>query len=98
MLTSRAWWFLIIVASLFTLGAFDEQPGHGGRGTHWTLVLVSLTLLLWFLSEWLLFAVRVRLVLPGLRARREVHDGRGPVDTLCAGRCFRVRVGRESSA
>src|SRR6516164_8932058 len=83
MLTSRGWWCLIVVLSLLTLGLFDER---------WTITLIALTLLLWFLGEWLLFALRVRLAVPALKVRRSVKDDRGPVDTLWAGHSFHVQV------
>jgi uncharacterized protein (DUF58 family) len=83
MLTSRGWWFLITVLSLLTLGVFDERS---------TLTVLSLTLLFWFLGNWLLFSLRLRFAVPSLRIRREVHDERGLVDTLWTGRTFLVRV------
>src|SRR5438128_76 len=92
MLTSRGWWFLIVVLSLLALGVFDAPPSRGGHGGHSTLMALTLTLLLWFLGEWLLFALRVSLAVPALRLRREVRDTRGPVDTLWAGRSFAVLV------
>jgi uncharacterized protein (DUF58 family) len=92
MLTSRGWWFLIIVLSLLAVGLFDEQPWRLDRSAHGTLIMVMLTLLLWFLGEWLLFVLRVRFVVPTLRVRREVRDRRGPVDTLWVGRSFQVIV------
>ena len=91
MLTSRAWWFLLVVLSLLALGVFDNLPLREG-GAHWTLILVTLTLLLWFLGEWLLFALRVSLAVPALRVRRELRDSRGPVDSLWAGRSFGLLV------
>jgi uncharacterized protein (DUF58 family) len=54
--------------------------------------VLMLTLVLWFLSEWLLFALRVSLTVRALRSRRELRDARGPVDTLWAGRSFQVLV------
>src|SRR5438445_4963267 len=92
MLTSRAWWFLLVVLSLLALGLFDEPPWRGGRGAHLTLILVTLTLLLWFLGEWLLFVLRVSDAVPALHVRRELHDAHGAVDTLWAGRSFQVLV------
>jgi uncharacterized protein (DUF58 family) len=92
MLTARGWWFLIIIISLLTVGAFDNQSSRGGETTHWALTLLALTLLLWFLAEWLLFALRVSLVVPAVLVRREVRDARGPVVTLWAGRSFQVLV------
>jgi uncharacterized protein (DUF58 family) len=84
MLTARGWWFLIIVFILLALGAFDEHSG--------TLALVALTLLLWFLGEWFLFALRVRLAVPGLVCRRALYDERGSAGTLWAGRAFQVHT------
>src|SRR6266436_8747789 len=83
MLTSRGWWFLVFVLVLLGLGLrFDIA----------TLALLGLTLLAWFLWEWLLFALRARLVVRNLSVQREVHDERGPVDSLWAGHTFQVRV------
>jgi uncharacterized protein (DUF58 family) len=83
MLTSRGWWFLVTVLLLLLLGLLVRQA---------TLPVLALTLLLWFLGEWLLFTVRARLVAPHLVVEREVLDERGPVETLWAGRTFDVRV------
>jgi uncharacterized protein (DUF58 family) len=83
MLTSRGWWFLVIVLSLLTVGLFDDR---------WTITLVALTLLLWFLGEWLLFALRARLAAPVLRLRRTIKDDRGIVDTLWVGHSFHIHV------
>jgi uncharacterized protein (DUF58 family) len=83
MITARGWWFLLIVLSVLAFGVFD------GR---WTLTLLALTLLLWFIGAWLMFVLRLQLVLPGVRIRRQVCDERGLVDTLWAGRSFQVRV------
>src|SRR5260370_19192034 len=91
MLPPRAWWFLVVVLSLLALGVFDNLPLREG-GAHWTLILVTLTLLLWFLGEWLLFALRLSLAVPALRVRRELRDAHGPVDTLWAGRSFQLLV------
>jgi uncharacterized protein (DUF58 family) len=83
MLTSRGWWFLLTVLGVLLVGIL---------GPHAPLTLLALTLLLWFLGQWLLFAVRSRLVARQLVVEREVWDERGPVDTLWAGRTFTVRV------
>jgi uncharacterized protein (DUF58 family) len=84
MITARGWWFFVLLLALVALGAFDE---HG-----WTLTVVALSLLLWFLWEWLLFTLRVRLAVSALECRRELWDEHGPVDTLWAGRTFQVRA------
>jgi uncharacterized protein (DUF58 family) len=83
MLTARGWWFAIVVLALLALALFREQP---------VVLVLALTLLLWFAWEALLFAIRVRLVVRDLRVRRELRDERGPVDNLWAGRTFRVRA------
>lgn len=83
MLTSRGWWFLVVVLVLLVLGLLGRQAAP---------VVLALTLLLWLLGEWLLFAVRSRLVAPALVVERELRDERGPVETLWAGRAFEVRV------
>ncbi len=83
MITSRGWWFLLIDFALLALGVF------GGR---WTLALIGLTLLLWFIGDWFLFVLRLRFAVPVLRLRRELRDECGPVDTLWVGRGFQVHV------
>jgi uncharacterized protein (DUF58 family) len=83
MLTSRGWWFLLTVLGVLLVGVV---------GLHAPLKLLGLTLLFWFLGQWLLFALRSRLVARGLAVEREVADERGPVDTLWAGRTFAVSV------
>jgi uncharacterized protein (DUF58 family) len=83
MLTSRGWWFLLTVLGVLLVGIL---------GPHAPLTLLALPLLFWFLAQWLLFAVRSRLVARHLAVEREVSDERGPVDTLWAGRTFAVSV------
>jgi uncharacterized protein (DUF58 family) len=92
MITSRGWWFVIIVLSLLALGVFGEQTARVMSGERWTLILLSLTLLLWFLAEWCLFGLRVLLAIPQVRVYRELRDSRGPVATLWAGRSFDVHI------
>jgi uncharacterized protein (DUF58 family) len=82
MLTSRAWWFLLTVGLVLFLGIL---------GGFQVLILVGLTLWLWFGAEWLLFAVRAR-SLVRVTIEREVRDDRGAVTTLWVGHTFEVRV------
>jgi uncharacterized protein (DUF58 family) len=84
MLTSRGWFFLVVTLLLLTVGVVDE-----GRRT---LAVVALTLLLWFFLEWLLFALRLRMVRPGLQLERQLRDERGLVDALWVGKPFQVRL------
>src|SRR5215470_3802669 len=83
MLTSRAWWFLSILVGLLIVGMLIPQP---------VLAVVSLVLLLWLAWEGLLFNFRARWVARDLVLRRQVHDERGPVTSLWAGRLFDVRL------
>src|SRR5438045_3478243 len=83
MLTTRGWWFLVSVLGLL---AFAVLAGET------TLTLLGFTLLLWFSWEWLAFAIRARILVRRLQILREVRDDRGAVDTLWAGRTFRVQV------
>src|SRR5438034_8167603 len=83
MLTSRGWWFLVVVLAVTALGVLRGLP---------TLAVLGLTLLLWFLGEWLLFAVRRRVTVRKLHVFRELRTERGPVDTLWAGQTFEVQV------
>ena len=83
MLTARAWWLLFIAFLLVLFGIWTLHP---------SLVIVGLTILLWFAWEWLSFSVRLHFVVPRLFLERTLSDERGPVTTLWAGRVFRVRT------
>jgi uncharacterized protein (DUF58 family) len=83
MITSRGWWLLIWVSFILAMSVMFHHP---------LLALLSLALLLWFSWEWLLFAVRARVVARQLEMAREVCDERGPVDSLWAGQSFAVHV------
>ena len=99
MLTSRGGRFLLVVFLLLALAVFG-QPLCDLLLPAWTIflprtstvALLALTLLLWFLWEWLLFALRARLLVRRLRLTRQLFDERGLVATLWAGVPFRVRV------
>jgi uncharacterized protein (DUF58 family) len=82
MLTARAWWFLLSV--LLVLAAGLLKPAL-------PLTLIGLTLLLWFISQWLLFLLRLPSVRE-VRVEREVWDDKSAVATLWAGQTFEVRV------
>jgi uncharacterized protein (DUF58 family) len=86
LLTSRGWWFLVILLLLGGLGIrLSVQAGDA-------IALFSLTLLAWFLWEWAQFAYRYYLVLPRLIIDRELSDERKAVPILWAGGEFDVRV------
>src|SRR6185437_12383064 len=82
MLTSRAWWFLLTVLLILSAGLLVPSL---------PLLLVGLTLLLWFGCQWLLFLLRLPAV-RGLRIEREVWDEKTAVATLWAGQTFEVRI------
>jgi len=83
MLTSRGWLFAIFVVFLLVIAVGTHQPA---------LAVLMLSLGFWFAWEWLVFAVRARVVVRQGQLYREVCDERGPVDSLWAGRTFTVRV------
>jgi uncharacterized protein (DUF58 family) len=99
MLTPRGGRFLLVVFVLLALAVFGQYlcdllvPSRRlilPRTS--TVALLALTLLLWFVWEWLLFAARARLLVRRLAIRRELFDEHGRIETLWAGVPFRVRV------
>ena len=83
MLTARGWSFLLLVFLTLAFSVFARLAA---------LSILSLTMLLWFVGEFVVFAVRAHSLHRRLLVRREVWDDRGPVTTLWAGREFQVRV------
>jgi uncharacterized protein (DUF58 family) len=83
MLTNRGWWFFAIVLALLAvaLGA--------GAGT---VTLIALTLLAWFLGQWLAFTVRTSRLQAAATIQRAILDDNGPVKTLWARLPVTVRV------
>jgi uncharacterized protein (DUF58 family) len=86
MLTARGWWCFLLALSLTAFASLVPPYGHS------SLVLVGLTLLLWFAAQWLLFRVRAHRIRDRLSIERELRDERGPVDNLWARRSFQVRL------
>jgi len=82
MLTLRGRFFLLCILVLLGYALIYST----------TLSLISLTLLLWFLANWLIFAVHLRLLQPALHLERILLDDRGPVDSLWSGGAFTVHV------
>jgi uncharacterized protein (DUF58 family) len=83
MLTTRGWWFFLTVLLVLTVSVWREMPG---------VSLVALTLLVWFLANWLLFQVRLLAIHGRLRIVRQLADEKGAVQTLWVGRTFQVRI------
>ena len=99
MLTSRGWWYLLFIFALLAAGLLGQfaasalYPRESVRLTNLlSVVLLGLTLGLWFAWEWLLFAVRAGRARHGLSVLRSVSDDRGCVETLWAGRTFQVQT------
>ncbi len=86
MLTSRGWWTVAVAAVLCLLGLTtlgDTAPG---------IPLLGLTVLLWFLGEWLAFAYRYRNARNKLEIVREILQGGRAVATAWAKAPCTVRV------
>jgi len=86
MLTARGWWFLTLATIILVLGAaaladFTVVPA-----------LVALTLVAWFIFEWVLFNVRVNTAVARLKVTRRVIQGDREVPMVWAGLAFEVRV------
>src|SRR5207244_7249384 len=75
MLTHRGWWFFLMVLALLTVGLAARSG---------TVTLIALTLLSWFLGQWLAFVVRAGRVRSLVSVRRQLLDEQGPVKTLWA--------------
>lgn len=84
MLTPRGWWLLIVSV---VIGLFGTAASLA-RGPF--LALLGWTVTLWVLAVAGWFVLVVRRTLPRLAVEREVHDDRGPVETLWADRRFTV--------
>ncbi len=83
MLTTRGWWLLFVILILLLCGML---------ASHALLMIVGLSLLLWFGWEWFVFNLRANTTLRGLRVERVLEDERGPVNSLWFSRTFTVNV------
>src|SRR4051794_12203726 len=75
MLTPRGWWFLAVVMATLLVAV---SLGAG------SLVLISATLLLWFLAVWAHFTWLTRAVPWRLAVRRELRTAAGPAHVIWA--------------
>jgi uncharacterized protein (DUF58 family) len=85
MLTARGWWFLFLSLLLLAPALLVERAGGG-------LAVLAFAMLGWFLAEWFLFALRVRFVLPSVRAERRLLAQGRPVPLVWAGSSLDVIV------
>src|SRR5438445_3424574 len=83
MLTARGWNFLVLTLALLA-GALAFEVS--------SLTLIALTLLVWFLANWLSFAVRLRLTSGRLFVERQLANPHGPVRSFWAQGTFTVRL------
>jgi hypothetical protein len=81
--TGLARWLAFPAIAGFYLGVLREQTG---------LALLSLSVLVWLLGEWLLFSWRLWFELPYLRFERCVNGRSEATGTLWAGRIADVEV------
>lgn len=86
MLTARGWWFLLIVAFVLVVGAF-VIPNYTVAPA-----ILAVTLLAWFVWEWLQFHVKSNAAVSRLRVRRWVLQGGRDTPMLWADVPFEVRV------
>src|SRR5438105_3496985 len=83
MLTPRGWNFLVLNLALL-VGSLAFEVA--------SVTLIALTLLIWFLGNWLTFAVRMRLTAGRLIVERELTNPHGPVRNFWAQGHFTVRL------
>jgi uncharacterized protein (DUF58 family) len=86
MLTSRGWWFLIVVMIVLVLGAFAVA--------NYSTVpaILGVTLFGWFVYEWVQFHFKSNAAVARLRVRRSVLQGGRSTPMLWAGVPFEVKV------
>ena len=82
-MTGLARWLAFPAIAGVYLGILREQTG---------LALLSLSVLMWLLVEWILFSWRVWFELPSLEFERIVNGRSEPSGILCAGRNVNVEV------
>lgn len=86
MLTARGWWFLIAVILLAFVGVVGIAP------TSTTIPILGLTLLVWFVHGWIVFAYRARTTCGRIRVNRVLVQGGREVPAVWAGSEFTVRI------
>jgi uncharacterized protein (DUF58 family) len=87
-LTGRGWWVLFACLVLLIMGIAARVTA---------MLVMGLSMLVWFGFEWMMFALSAQLLRSRVTIRREVSDSRGVVGTLWKGRTFNVRVLVEAS-
>ncbi len=86
MLTGRGWWLFTV--ALFALGiSLLMAPMRG-----YLITLFSLSVISWFVYEWLRFRWRMARAVPALQTRRRIRVDQRSVSMVWAGRPFEVQV------
>lgn len=86
MFTARGWWFALSAITVLAMGGVLALQGAT------SLLLIGLSLCVWFAIECFVFSIQARLTYRQLELTRELRDDRGNVTTLWAGQSFSVRV------
>ncbi|QEL13901.1 DUF58 domain-containing protein [Limnoglobus roseus] len=86
MLTSRGWWTVaaaMVLALLGLTGLGDLAPA---------VPILGVSLVAWFLAEWMIFSYRFRHALPRIEIEREILQGGRPVASAWAKSPCTVRI------
>jgi uncharacterized protein (DUF58 family) len=86
MLTARGWWLFVVALVLTAIGMFraGKLPA--------AVPLLGLSLLVWLVAHWIVFAVRYRDVVSSIRITRSLWQGGRPVSSAWSKSACRVRV------
>jgi hypothetical protein len=76
MLTARGWWLLVFVLTLLAMGGLFALRGPT------TVLVMGLTLFVWFVIEWAVFAIQAKIAVRKLSIERDLQDERGQVATF----------------
>jgi uncharacterized protein (DUF58 family) len=99
MLTSRGWWFLLLIVGLLATSLVGK-PVQEAVLPDWrvrfaepqTVGIIGMTLALWFAAQWIGFLARTLALRERISLERILSDDRGPVDTFWVGRPVHVRL------
>ena len=86
MLTARGWWFLVFVSEVALIGVLAVAKYAP------TVPILALTLLLWFVGEWIWFWIRTNAAHGRIAIERRILQGDRELPTLWAGVDCTVRV------
>jgi uncharacterized protein (DUF58 family) len=92
MLTTRGWWFLTLATAMLLAGATFIAE--------YTVVpaILAVTLVAWFIFEWILFQTRINTAAAKLKVTRRLMQGGREVPMVWSGLPFEVRLKIETDA